>query len=189
MIESLLKLGKIKNALNHFDFMQVAFEKEMGITTTSAMREIQRRIQNYSTEKTDIDIRELDKKLDEKEKSGPLLCDAEYFRFLYNSHKRLRKEGQNPDYIILITLKDADDEHDLGVWNKLTTFVLDTTLRKGDVYTFWNDSQVLVMLSDVKEDGIQAIQNRVRKKYEDLEKSNLKIKIKSRQIEKGTSLI
>lgn len=189
MIESLLKLGKIKNALNHFEFMQVAFEKEMGITTTSAMREIQRRIQNYSTEKTDIDIRELDKKLEEKEKSGPLLCDAEYFRFLYNSHKRMRKEGQNPDYIILITLKDADDEQELGVWNKLTTFVLDTTLRKGDVYTFWNDSQVLVMLSDVKEDGIQAIENRVRKKYEDLEKSNLKIKIKSRQIEKGTSLI
>lgn len=191
MIESLLKLGKIKNALNHFEFMQVAFEKEMGITSTSAMREIQRRIQNYSSEKTEIDIKELDIKLEEKEKSGPLLCDAEYFRFLYNSHKRLRKEGQQPDFITLITLKESneDEKQDLVVWNKLMTFVLDTTLRKGDIYTFWNDTQVLILLPDVKEGGIQAIEKRVKKKYEELEKGNLKISIKSKPIEKGTTLI
>lgn len=191
MIESLLKLGKIKNALNHFEFMQIAFEKEMGITSTSAMREIQRRIQNYSSEKTEIDIKELDIKLEEKEKSGPLLCDAEYFRFLYNSHKRLRKEGQQPDFITLITLKESneDEKQDLVVWNKLMTFVLDTTLRKGDIYTFWNDTQVLILLPDVKEGGIQAIEKRVKKKYEELEKGNLKISTKSKPIEKGTTLI
>ena len=192
MIESLLKLGKIKNALNHFEFMQVAFEKEMGITTTSAMREIQRRIQNYSTEKTDIDIRELDKKLEEKEKNGPLLCDAEYFRFLYNSHKRLRKENGQIDYITLITLKSQEEGSDLSEkysdWSKLMTFVLDTSLRRGDIYTFWNDTQLLVLLPDVKEGSIQTVEKRVKNKYAELDRSNLIIIIKSKPIEKNTSL-
>ncbi len=192
MIESLLKLGKIKNALNHFEFMQIAFEKEMGITSTSAMREIQRRIQNYSTEKTDLDIKELDKKLEEKEKSGPLLCDAEYFRFLYNSHKRLRKENGQIDYITLLTLKSANENNDMSEkysdWSKLMTFVLDTSLRRGDIYTFWNDTQLLVLLPDVKEGAITTIEKRVMKKYNELDMSNFGIMIKSKPIEKNTSL-
>lgn len=192
MIESLLKLGKIKNALNHFDFMQVAFEKDMGITSTSAMREIHRRIQNYSTEKSELDIKELDRKLDEKQKNGPLLCDAEYFRFLYNSHKRLRKENGLQDYITLLTLRTANDPSDdsevYSTWNKLMTFVLDTTLRKGDIYTFWNDTQVLIMLPDVKEGAIQVIEKRVKKKYDELDKNDFRVTIKSKPIEKNTNL-
>ena len=192
MIESLLKLGKIKNALNHFDFMQVAFEKDMGITSTSAMREIHRRIQNYSTEKSELDIKELDKKLDEKQKNGPLLCDAEYFRFLYNSHKRLRKENGQQDYITLLTLRAANDPSEdseiYSTWNKLMTFVLDTTLRKGDIYTFWNDTQVLIMLPDVKEGAIQVIEKRVKKKYDELDKNDFRVTIKSKPIEKNTNL-
>lgn len=192
MIESLLKLGKIKNALNHFDFMQVAFEKDMGITSTSAMREIHRRIQNYSTEKSELDIKELDKKLDEKQKNGPLLCDAEYFRFLYNSHKRLRKENGQQDYITLLTLRASNDPSEdseiYSTWNKLMTFVLDTTLRKGDIYTFWNDTQVLIMLPDVKEGAIQAIEKRIKKKYDELDKNDFRVTIKSKPIEKNTNL-
>jgi hypothetical protein len=39
--------------------------------------------------------------------------------------------------------------------------LLQTTLRKGDVFTFWNDSQILIMLHDVRGDGVSVIENRI----------------------------
>ncbi|MDX9916790.1 MAG: BTAD domain-containing putative transcriptional regulator [Gudongella sp.] len=191
MIEGLLKMGKIKNALSHYDFMQVAFEKDLGITSTSAMKDIHRRILNYSSEKSDLEITELDKKLEEKDKSGPLLCDAEYFKFLYNSNKRKRVDNGQPDFITLISmvLTDRDDDGvDYTYWNRLMTEVLSNTLRKGDIYTFWNDSQVLVMLTDCKTDGIGIIEKRIKTKYEELGRNRIRIKLTSKPIDKDRSL-
>jgi hypothetical protein len=39
--------------------------------------------------------------------------------------------------------------------------LLKSTLRKGDVFTFWNDSQILIMLHDVRGDGVSVIENRI----------------------------
>lgn len=176
LIESLLKLGRIKNAYNHFEFMQIAFEKEMGITTTSAMREIQRKILNYSLEKGEVEIQQLSAKLDDKGKSGPLLCESEYFKLLYNSHKRRRIDGDETDYIALINFKPFDENdtsRDSAI--KLMTKVLDTTLRRGDVYTFWNDSQILLLVPEVKNEGIKEIEKRIKKNYEKLKNRDLRL--------------
>lgn len=176
LIESLLKLGRIKNAYNHFEFMQIAFEKEMGITTTSAMREIQRKIHNYSVEKGEVDIQQLFSKLDEKDKKGPLLCESEYFKLLYNSHKRRRVDGNDSDYIALINFKPFDDnDTSTEVAIKLMTKVMDSTLRKGDVYTFWNDSQILLLLPEVKDGGVKEIDKRIKKNYEKLKNLDLRL--------------
>jgi DNA-binding SARP family transcriptional activator len=189
MIESLLKLGKIKNALNHFEFMQVAFEKDMGITSTSAMRDIQRRIQNYTAEKSDLDIKELDKKLNEKDKEGPLLCESEYFKFLYNSQKRRRKLEGEVDFICLITLKsNGNGSEKYEEYHKSITEILDHTLRKGDIYTFWNDTQVLLLLPDVKEDGINSIEKRIKNKHNSTSNHSFNMYFKFVPIDHATKL-
>lgn len=176
LIESLLKLGRIKNAYSHFEFMQVAFEKEMGITTTSGMREIQRKIHNYSIEKGEVDIQQLSTKLDDKDKKGPLLCESEYFKLLYNSHKRRRVDGEESDYIALINFKPYNERETSTEGSiRLMTKVLDTTLRRGDVYTFWNDSQILLLLPEVKDGGINQIENRIKKNYEKLKEIDLRL--------------
>jgi hypothetical protein len=41
--------------------------------------------------------------------------------------------------------------------------LLESSLRKGDVFTFWNDCQILIMLHNVRGDGISIIKERIRK--------------------------
>ncbi len=162
LIESLLRLGKIQNAHNHLEFMQVAFEKEMGITTTSLIREIQRKIQSYSTDKVELTVKDINRKLDETGVTGPLKCESEYFKLLYNSHKRRRKiDQEDDDYISLITL-DESQVDSIDKWQDVITKVLQNTLRKGDIFTLWNDSQILILLPEVRNGGIKVVENRIK---------------------------
>jgi len=161
LIESLLRIGKIQNAHNHLEFMQVAFEKEMGISTTSLMRELDRKIQAYSTDKGNLTVKDINRKLDENGFNGPLKCESEYFKLLYNSHKRRRKSDQEDDYISLITL-NSSQENKRAIWQKSMTKVLQSSLRKGDIYTLWNDSQILILLPEVRDNGIKVVENRIK---------------------------
>lgn len=163
LIESLLKLSKIRQAYNQFKFMQLAFEKELGVTNTSTMKAIEKKIKNYANEKSDLSITEIEEKLNEKTNKGPLLVDAEYFKVIYSSYKRKRnQEGQN-DYIGLFTLVDEEDEVDNVKWRKYLAKGFEATLRRGDIYTFWNDSQAIVLLTDVKNGGYKSATERLVK--------------------------
>jgi predicted RNA-binding protein with PIN domain len=55
---------------------------------------------------------------------------------------------------------------------------LERTLRKGDVFTCWNDNQILVMLHDVKENGIEVIKEKLignLRNYTRINKSEIRI--------------
>ncbi|MGM0397322.1 MAG: AfsR/SARP family transcriptional regulator [Bacillota bacterium] len=187
LIESLLRLGRIQNAHNHLEFMQVAFEKEMGITTTSLMRELERKIQSYSTEKGELTEKDISTKLDESGMTGPLKCEAEYFKLLYNSHKRRRKSDQEDDYISLITLKDSEEgNHDK--WQYIIIRTLQDTLRKGDIFTLWNDFQILILLPEVKNGGIKSIEKRIRESIRNGNGNSFDMSFKFIPIENKTGL-
>jgi len=42
---------------------------------------------------------------------------------------------------------------------------LEKSLRKGDVYSFWNDTQIIIMLNGAKEDSLEKIETRIRKGF------------------------
>lgn len=163
LIESQLRLGKIHDANNHLQFMQIAFEKQMGIETTTIMRELEKKIKSYSIEKMDLTENDINKKLDLHELNGPLKCESEHFKLLYNSYKRRRKnEQEDIDYISLITFDEAD-ESGLESWQAIMVKTLESTLRKGDVYTIWNDSQILILLLEVGDGRTAVIEERIKK--------------------------
>ena len=94
-------------------------------------------------------------------------CNFEYFKFLFNLQKRKSTRNNEYDYLCIINFNHRGyKNYDTKETNKISrewAVLLETTLRKGDVFTFWNDSQILIMLHDVKGDGISVIENRIIK--------------------------
>src|SRR5690606_13743406 len=78
-------------------------------------------------------------------------------------HKRKRFYDEEKDYISLITLDcDYCKQDDFKEWKNIMTETLEMSLRRGDVFTFWNDTQAMIILSDVRDHGPQIIETRIR---------------------------
>lgn len=177
LMESMLKLGQIKNALSHYEQTVNMLEKEMEQKPSFAMREMYRKIQSNFIDKSISNIFSIKERMEEKSKEGALLCDIDYFKFLFNHQNRNKDREELPRYLGLISITPKQN-HDISkeeikIWHKTITELLGNELRKGDTFTFWNDTQVLLMLFNVKDNGINGIKNRISNKIEQL---NIKTK-------------
>lgn len=167
LIEAMLNMKQINNAKSHYEYMTSMMDKEMGVKSSSAIKGIYRKIQNFHNEKPYIDIDNIMDKLGDEESKGAFLCETEYFKSIYDIQKRRASRASEDDYILIITF-DVDihsvnhDAQYIKSWGKQMTNILKTSLRAGDVFTFWNEMQILALLHDVKDNGIQIIEQRLR---------------------------
>lgn len=177
LMEAMLKLGQIKNALSHYEYITSILNKEMRNVSSPGMKEIHRKILSHFNEKGEVTINELSSKLYKEDEDGPINIDTDSFRLLYTMKRRKRQQEGELDYIGLITLECEDcTNEDYADWADFISETLNGSLRKGDVYTFWNDSQVLLILSDVKVYAIESIEKRIRNKLPKKNKYNVRIK-------------
>jgi single-stranded DNA-specific DHH superfamily exonuclease len=61
-------------------------------------------------------------------------------------------------------LEDLSEE-ELKKIVKTMSAVLEKTLRKGDVYSYWNDTQILIMLHGAKEEYLGRIEMRIKENF------------------------
>lgn len=164
LMENMLELGQIKNALNHYE--------QTVQKPSPAMREIYRKIQSNFLDKSISNIFSIKEKMEEESIQGALLCDIDYFKFTFNLQNRNKDREGLPQYLGLISIKlkanDNISKEEIKIWHKAITELLENELRKGDTFTFWNDTQVLLMLFNVKDNGINSIENRISTKIEQL---------------------
>lgn len=122
-------------------------------------------------------------KLDEELDQGPLFCDFDYFKLLFNMQKRKRNIEEEPGFITLVTLNEDLNEAELKQWENTLTQILRSSLRTGDVFTFWNKLQILILLENVQGNGLQIIEDRIKNKLiTHSNDKNYDIKIKSSSI-------
>lgn len=182
LMEAMLKLGHITNTVSHYEYAAKMLEKEVGIKSSPGLKKIQRRIQDYYNQKSEIDLINLSNKLEDKQEDGALQCGVEDFKLLYNIQKRKSTRNNEFDYISIITLdedKKKYEANEIKKWIKIMSDVLKQSLRVGDVFTFWNDNQILLMLHDVKDDGLEKIENRIRKNLRTYSTYSIKIRYQS----------
>lgn len=190
LMEAMLKLGQIKDAMNHYEYTSFLLNKDRTSSSSSALRRINRKIQNQLTEKSEIDITNIKLKLQDESDQGPLLCDFDYFKFLFNIQKRKRTIEEEPDFITLITLKEDLKQEELKNWANTMSGVLKKSLRQGDAFTIWNELQILILLQNVQGDGLTKIENRIKDNLNTTSKEIIyDIQIKSSSIMSETSLI
>jgi len=143
LIEAMLKIGQIRNAMSHYEYIAFLLNKEFGIQSSPGLKKIYSKIQSCYDEKNESDIRNINAKLEESSPNGAMLCDSEYFKFLFNINKRKGLRDGIVDYMSLITIncdkRTMKSEDDLKKYVKTMSGVLEKSLRKGDVYSYWND--------------------------------------------------
>ena len=198
LMRGMLRSGKSKSALWHYEYTEQLLKKELGVEPSPIMKEMLRKIQSHFIEKVNLDIPIMDEKFVEGPDTGALKCDDEMFKFLYNIHKRQSQRDKEKDYICLITLKSPEnfpqEQKQMQHWMTDMEVVLSESLRKGDVFTFWNDTQILLLLHRVKETGLKTLESRIKRNlFETNRKRYMEIKMQfhpitdSQHIMSGTS--
>lgn len=178
LMEAMLKQGQIKNAMSHYEYTSEMLESEMGVKTSVAMKDINRKIQNHFIDKSETDIANIKKKLDKESIIETQLCDGDYFRYLFNIQKKRSLRDQIPSFFGLIKLEDENmGQEEQKHWVKAMTTTLEDSLRKGDAFSFWNETQILLILNESKEEGLEAVENRIRNNLKS-ENQHFKINIK-----------
>lgn len=173
LINAMLRLGQIKNAMSYYDYIKVLQGKEMSVRLSPALMNIYRKILSYYDEKSVTDLESIATKLTDENFEGALLCDYDYFRFLYNIEKRKGLRTGNSGYLCLISINrsyfknNGEEKNDMA---RGTADFLGKILRKGDTYSFWNDNQILLMLHELKQKDVDKVERRIKEGL----RSNLK---------------
>jgi DNA-binding SARP family transcriptional activator len=182
LMEAMLKQGQQKSALNHYEYAINLLEKEMDSKPSTSFMEMQGKIQNYNAKKEVIEIGNVSMDLEDGNMFGALQCSIESFKFLFNIQKRKSLRNDESDYICIINTNQSKNKN-----TKELSDLFRNSLRKGDVFSFWNQNQVLLMLHDVQGDGIKKIENRIYnnlKTYTKLNRSDINMTFQSLMAER-----
>ena len=181
LMEALLKIGQNKSAMQHYEYALNMLEKELDAKPSQRLTNLIKKINSNSSQKNDLDINAIKKNLDEGSPVGAMYCSIDYFKFLFNIQKRKCLRKNENDYLGIITInRDANNYYDSEMKKNISDVfsVLEKSLRKGDVFTSWNENQILVMLHDVKENGIEVIKEKLignLRNYTRINKSEIRI--------------
>lgn len=156
LMEAMLKQGQQKAALNHYEYSRNLLEKELDSKPSAQFMELHNKIQNYTSIKEVLDINSVSKDLEDEGLFGAMQCNMESFKFLFNLQKRKSLRSDESDYLCILNINQNKNKSSKDISN-----LLRNSLRKGDVFTFWSQNQVLLMLHDVRGDGLQKIENRI----------------------------
>jgi two-component SAPR family response regulator len=194
LLNAMLKSGQSKKAMDHYQYFEILLHKEMGLEPSPALKSMLRKIQNHFIEKGELDIIRLEDNLEEGPDSGAIMCEYEYFKFLYNIQKRKSLRTSESDYVALITLGKSKiprhDQTEIEKWSKNMTQILSKSLRKGDVFTFWNETQLLILLHNIHDGGLTTVESRIKKNLYLYSKSNyMDMQIKFQPIQLANDLM
>lgn len=156
LMEAMLAQGQQKSALNHYEYSLNLIKKELDTKPSNNFTELLDKIQNYSVRDVHANIDSLERDLEDINLFGAMQCNIESFKFLFNLQKRKSVRNDENDYLCIINVNWNQDRNPREL-----SELLRNNLRKGDVFTFWNKSQILVMLHNVRDEGIKKIENRI----------------------------
>lgn len=156
LMEAMLKQGQQKVALNHYEYSRNLLEKELDTKPSMNFTSVLTTIQNYSSRKTDVGLDSIQEDLEDNNLLGAMQCTPESFKFLFNLQKRKSQRNNENDYLCIVNI----NQNKIKNLRELSE-LFRNSLRKGDVFTFWNQNQVLILLHNVKSNGPDIIEQRI----------------------------
>lgn len=169
LIEALIEEGKMKQAQSHYEYVTSMLYKEMGVKPSSELRSLYHRIKMDNGD-VSMDLGEIQESLtDKQDQVGAFYCDPDTFQSLYKLEvRRVARSGQSI-FIVMLTLhwqrRNAPDNKILKGCIKQLQAILINSLRKGDVVSKWNESQLLALLPGLSFEQTERIIARIAQKF------------------------
>ncbi len=169
LIEALLAEGLNTRAKVHYNEVTSAYYRDMGIKPSHALKNIYRLI-NHENGNFELDLSIIKQSLRNKEASkGAYLCDADFFRYIYNLELEKSERSKKPVYLTLLAVTGPDNKLPSPVYLKTVMGRLEeiclNSLRKGDLVTRWNEAQLLMLLPDLTKEQAVKVLNRIESRY------------------------
>ncbi|MEG2173880.1 MAG: BTAD domain-containing putative transcriptional regulator [Oscillospiraceae bacterium] len=168
-IKVLLAQGKAALALEHYNYVNDLFYRELGVRPTEGMRRLYREIAGtLGSIETDLNVIKDD--LNEKENiTGAFYCNYEVFKNMYRIEARAAARTGQTVFIGLLTVTDLNGEvpqHaelNRGMEELLATVL--KSLRRGDVIARFSATQYVLMLPTLTYENGEMVLNRICKRY------------------------
>lgn len=172
LILAMIRQGKQTQALAHYSFVTDLFFRELGVNPSSAMRSLYRDIVK-TIHNVEIDIGIVKEDLRESEQTdGAFYCEYEVFKNLYRLEARTAARTGQSIYISLLTVADAHEGVlDVKTLSKVMDGLYDvvqSSLRKGDVFARFSATQYVLMLPTLTYENCAMVMDRIVKRYKQL---------------------
>lgn len=169
LIRSLLKLGRVSQAVNHYEYISSMLLKEFGVEPSDKLKSIESEI--YKDKNTaQYDINTVFEFLSENAKIiGAFYCNLDVFKELFRLEMRSSARYGVAVYLVLFTF--TTERYTIPEANILKNIMTALkkaciiTLRKGDVVSQFNKSQMLALLSSTTYANIQMVTDRVIRRF------------------------
>jgi len=176
-IESLIELGKMKDAKKHYEYITGILYKQFGIKPTAEMQKIyqllkQKQLANESIEQC----------LENDNPCGAFYCDINIFRSILLLEKRRSERTGDPLFPVSVSIEGNNAKNEIESFRE----TLINSLRKGDVITDWNESKLMILLPKVEYKQIMMVIDRIIKKHQAKNcNNNMKYKVKVHSVNPG----
>lgn len=168
LIQNLVRVGKVRQAKDHYEKTVAAFDKEFGIQPTAEML---RMADLLKIELVPIktDRRDTSKVLVYEENIGAFLCDYGDFYTIYNLEKRKCERSGDALCPICIDFDDGINvfDSDVGKESAVEAFkeLLVKDLRKGDVVSLRNNTQFYILLNNAEYQVVKLVMKRIMDQF------------------------
>ncbi len=149
-LQALMDLGDTKSALSHYSYFTSFLDRELGVKPSAPLRAVYRKLQQKMHETHETDIALIKKSLIDDDMAGAFWCDIDHFRALCEVEIRRSLRTEKPVFLGMITVTGLDGSigsNRVKVVADRITQMLRSSLRKGDVFAWWNQNQVLLLLA------------------------------------------
>lgn len=192
-LQALTDMGDTKSALSHYSYLTSFLERELGVKPSAALRAFYRKLQQRIDESHETDLVLIKKSLIDDERAGAYRCDVDHFRSLCQVEIRRSLRTGKPVFLGMITVSGLDGSRNgkqaQTVADRIT-HMLSSSLRKGDVFAWWNQNQVLLLITLQDRKNVNKVGQRLHARLQEIaDKENVRARLEFQPLTPEISLL
>lgn len=163
-ILGLIKKNQYREAIEYYQELISYFHQELQTTLSPKIKDLYTFVIKQE-EKNQINLSSLMTELDEYHSEGSYYCDYEVFKRYYQIAKRLSARNEANYYVALLEIGSTYSLQEQANIMEHMISAIQSTLRKGDVFTRMNPRQCVILLPCEACSNVDAIIARVKENY------------------------
>ncbi len=171
MIHAMLASGNRYGAMSHYKSITALLSKELDVQPSEELKAAGHSISaTAQPQRPDIGM-VLDDLRSAAAAAGPMLCEADVFRQIFQLHERKNRREQVACMLVMYTIvahsRELSDQEMFQVMAALKRACV-LSLRKSDVLTQHSNTQLLILLPNATEINISIVLMRIQQKFTQL---------------------